>query len=486
MPKVTKEDQANLQATIHVDIPREEYQPEFEKKLKEFRGKVAMKGFRKGKAPLSVLKKMYGRSVLVEVVNDLLSKELEEYMKNAETEFLGQPIPSAAQETPDFDPIELKDFRFSFDIGMAPEFEVQGLTKEKTFEYYMPEITDEMVRQELEQLRQAHATTEEVEGDYQEGDLLFFHATEKTDKEEPHHPHFLIRWEDIAPAYQEKLAALKPGDTLEVDNIYEFAKDWSEEDVDSRILGWKAPEEEGEEAPEKPGPAYVLELEKVQRRVPAALDQEFFDKVFGEDKVHSEEEALEQLRGDMRAYYEGRSDTRLYREIYDYLMELHNEETLPLPDDFLKRWLKESSEKNTDEIIEEGYADFARNLRWSLIKSKLAKKYDIEVGADDIINHMRMRVRQMLSGYGLNDPRFIDQMLQRLLQDQKEVERTADEVMEIKLLEPLKQEFTLVEKTVPLEEFEQLIAPPQEEETPEEAGAKEAARVAADIEGEEE
>ncbi len=466
MPKVTKEDQANLQATIHVDIPREEYQAEFEKKLKEFRGKVTMKGFRKGKIPLTMLKKMYGRSVLVEVVNNLLTKELEEYMKNAETEFLGQPIPSASQEELDFNPHELKDFRFSFDIGMAPEFEVQGLTKEKTFEYYMPEITDEMVREELDRLRQAHATSEEVEGDYREGDYLFFSGTEKTDKEEPHQPHFLIVWEDIAPAYQEKLAAIKPGDTIEVDNIYEFARDWSEEDVNERILDWEAPdeEEEGEEVPEKPGTAYELTLEKVKREKLAELDQEFFDNVFGEDEVHSEEEALEQIREDFRAYYERHSNTKLYRDIYEYLMELHNEETLPLPDEFLKRWLKESNEKNTDEIIEEGYADFARDLRWSLIKNNLAKKYNIEVSPEDIINHMRMRVRQMLIGYGLNDPRFIDLMLQRLLQDHKEVERAADEALEHKLFEPLKEEFTLVEKTVPLEEFEQLIAPPREEE----------------------
>ncbi len=488
MPKVTKEDRPNLEATIHVDIPREEYQAEFEKKLKEIRSKVALKGFRKGKTPLSLLKKMYGRSVLVEVVNDMLTKGLEKYMKNAETEFLGQPIPSASQEELDFNPHELKDFRFSFDIGLAPEFEVQGLTKEKTFEYYMPEITDEMVHEELERLRQTHATIEEVEGDYQEGDLLFFRGIEKTDKEEPYQIRFLIAWEDIAPAYREKLAALKPGDMIEVDNIYEFAKDWSEEDVDERILGWGAPyeEEEGEEAPEKPGAAYELMIEKVKRDIPAALDQEFFDEVFGEDKVHSEEEALEQLRAHIRAYSEKRSNKKLYRDIYEYLMEQHNEEILPLPDEFLKRWLKETSEKNTDEDIEEGYPDFARNLRWSLIKNKLARKYNIEVSAEDILNHLYTRVQQLLNGYGLNTSHFINQMVQHLIELPGEVERATDEVTELKLFEQLKAEFTLEEKTVPVEEFEQLIAPPREEETPEEAGAKEAARVAAEIEEEEE
>ncbi len=483
MPKITKEEKNNLQSTLHVDIAREDYQPEFEKKLKEYRNKVALKGFRKGKIPLSVLKKMFGKSVLVEVVNDMLSKQLNEFLKQADNNFLGQPIPTADQAEIDFDPHNLKDFRFSFDIGQAPEFEVQGLSKEKTFTYYMPELTDEMVRQELQRLREARANMQRVEGDYQDDDILLFQLKKGGNEQEATSTHkFSIHFKDVAPLYREQLSTLKPGDTLEVDNAYDFAPGWSEQEVDRRILNWQ-PDKEDKTPADKPSPRILLVFDGAERRVPAKLNQEFFDQVFGPDKVHNEDEALEVLREDLRAFYEGRSDTALYRAIHDYLMELHNEQTLPLPDDFLKRWLKESSEKNTEEQIEKGYADFARNLRWSLIKSKLAKKYNVEVKSEDIINHLRLRVQQMLQSYGLNDPRFINQMVQRLLQDEKEVERTADELLEIKLLEPLKKEFTLEEKVVPLDTFEALIKPPQAE-SPEEVAAKTAAQAAAQLEEE--
>ncbi len=483
MPKVTREDQADLQATVHVDITREDYLPQFEKKLKEYRNKVHMPGFRKGKAPLSLLKKMYGRSLLAEVVNELLAQQLSEYLEKKEVELLGEPLASQAQQKITFDPNDLKDFRFSFDIGMAPEFEVQGLTKEKTFTRYMPEITDEMVRKELEQLRQAHAQLQEVEGPFENGDQLIFLLTENTEKETPYEAKFELLWEEIAPAYREKLATLKPGQTIQVDDIYQFPDDWSTEEVDSRILQWNA-EAAPEEKPQKPGPAFTLKLENAHRRIVPSLDQEFFDKAFGKDQVHSEEEALEHLRKSLYNRYESKSDTQLYRDIHAYLLEVHDEKTLPLPDEFLKRWLKESNDENTDERIEQGYAEFARSQRWALIKAKLAKKYGIEVTQEDIVRHIYNRLQQGLQAYGLAIPQFINQMLERLLQNKEEVERAFNEVLESRLFEPLKGEFTIEEQVVPLETFEQLIAPPDQEEAVAEAGAKEAARVAAALEEE--
>ena len=134
MPKVVREEIDNLNATVTITLEKSDYQPKFKSELNKYRQKAHMKGFRRGKTPLSVVKKMYGKAVLAEVINEQLQKELFEHLNEDKLDILGQPLPSEDQEQIEFDLKDMSDYVFKFDLGIAPEFEVEGLDKKNSFQ----------------------------------------------------------------------------------------------------------------------------------------------------------------------------------------------------------------------------------------------------------------------------------------------------------------------------------------------------------------
>ena len=153
MPKVVREDIDNLNATLTITIDKGDYQSKFESELGKYRKQAHMKGFRRGKTPLSVVKKMYGKAVLGEVINDMLQKELFDYLNEKKIDILGQPIPSKDQEQVDIDPKDMSNYEFKFDLGIAPDFEIKGLDKKNTFQKYVVDPKKKMIDTELENSR---------------------------------------------------------------------------------------------------------------------------------------------------------------------------------------------------------------------------------------------------------------------------------------------------------------------------------------------
>ena len=452
MPKVVKDDINALNTVLSVTISKEDYEPKFKKELNKIKDKAAMKGFRKGKTPTSFLKKMYGKSMLGEIVTEMLQHELSEVMANEEITYLGRPIPTEDHSPVDFDLNALEDYTFKFDLGKAPSFEVKGIDKTSEFEIFKVEMPDDKATERLNYLRKRRGTRIETEETIGDEDMITFNAAELDDdglKADGWKTTFSILFDRVGDeAVKNELRSKKKGDSIRF-NIYQLEEGTSPEHVKKYLLNFtEADLEEGTETCEM----YEATIENVTRLVPAELNQEFFNEVFGEGEVNSEEEAITKLKENMSQSHRGQVDSLLYREFRRRLLEL-NKDQMPLPDDFIQRWLKVGHEKEVDKIMED-YDGFADDMRWNLIKNKLYKQFNFQVTDEEISNLAYNRVAGYFGGYYGGD--MLDPIVKRMLDDPEQVNSLASDVLTDKLYHAVKDAVTLKDVPVSEEDFNKL------------------------------
>ncbi|MEM1220479.1 MAG: trigger factor [Bacteroidota bacterium] len=470
MPQVVRESIDNLNATITVTVERSDYESTFNEQLKEYRKNAPMKGFRKGKTPLSFIKKLYGQEVLVQVVNQTLQKELTDFLEQGEADFLGQPIPSENQEQYDFNPQDLIDFEFKFDIGLAPQFELQGASESDTYPIYEIEIPKETIDTELKNLLKSKGERKTVTEDIVDGDMIKVRAFELDGdkiKENGVESVFSLLVDRIdSEDVKADVLKKKAGETFDF-NIHELESAQSEEQAKKYLLGMN--EEQIEEI--AVGDYFRGTIEEVNRIVPAELNQDFFDKQFGEGTVSSEEEAREKVKEDILSHYNRQAESLLFRDLQEKLLEL-NRENMDLPDAFMKRWLTYSDERNTPELVEADYENFADSLRWTIIRNRVETTHKIEITEADVREGFANRIRSYMQGFG--DETLIQSTVERLMQDQQQVENVLEEIRSDKVFLALKEQVGLDPKKISVDDFTAEVQRVQEE-----LQAKQAARQAA-------
>lgn len=444
MPDIVRKDIDALNTELIVKIPRTEYESKFNNELKDYQKKAQLKGFRKGKAPMSFIKRTYGQGLLIDLVNKELQEQMGKYLEDEKLNILGQPIPSEDQTQFSFDIKNLEDFEFKFDIGLAPEFDFKNVDGKTTLPYYLIKVSDDMAREDLDKARRRMGKQENVEADINEEDIirLLVKELDGTDiKEGGVENDFSVVVKDLGDQY--KKAVVGKGKGLELDlDIYDFEKDKDAGHINKYLLGLEG------DAPEGMNSKFKGTITEINRIVLADLNEEFYKNYFQDDKITDEKGALEELKKNIASFYEKESDTLLYVQIQNELRKLND---LSLPDAFLKRWLVSSSEENTAEKVDEGYEGFAKNLKWTLIQNKLAKSLEIEVSEEDIDNVFRGQVSQYLGAYA-NDE-FIASMLTRLKGDREQVNKAAEQVVGQKIFENLKETVKLKDTKVDMDEM---------------------------------
>jgi trigger factor len=449
--EVVREDIDKLNAKISITISKEDYEKPWMDELKKTRSKAQLKGFRKGKTPMGFIKKMYGQGILAETVNNLLQKQMGSYLEEEKIETLGQPIPSEDQAQFDFDLKNLDDFVFKFDIGLAPEFNVVGVTKENTFDKMKVIIEDKMLDDEIDLARRRSGEQIEIEDSIEDKDIITINATELGEdgkvKEAAWESTFGIMVELIVDEKLKKdVLSKKKGETISFD-IYNLEKDKDEEYVKKYYLHMDENNER------EVNTKFQGVIDKVTRIKPAELNQEFFDKAYGPDKVKSEEEARAFIKEDLGKYFDRQATALLYRNIQDDLLEKN---PLDLPEEFLKRWLKSFNENVGDEEFNTEFGKFTENMKWSLIKKKLSSQFEVEVQPEEIQNHFIGQVRQYMGQYGMDDA-FLAQTAQRLMQDQEQVNRVYEEILSEKIFAKVGEKIAVNDKDISVEDFNAAI-----------------------------
>ena len=456
MSKVVRENLDDLSAKLTVSITKDDYEPKLKSELNKYRKKVNMKGFRPGKAPIGIIKKMYGKAILADVINDQLQSELSNYLSEEKINILGQPLPTEDQEKFDFSINNLIDFSFDFEIGLAPEFELQGLSEGTTLKEYAVTVPAEMIEEDLLQVRnrvgERVSTTETIV----EKDIIKLNAEELDGdrlKENGWATTFTLLVEMIADEdLKKEVLTKKAGDKIQFD-IYKLEKDKTEEYVRKYMLNV-----EDADSDREIGADFEATIEEVTRLEPAELNQEFFDKFFGEGAVNSEEEAKAKLEEDISKYFQKQAESLLFRDAQDFLLE---ENKLNLPDTFLKKWIKATNEGMNEKSIEKDYEGFAKNLQWSLIRSKIVDQFKLEVNEEELLEGFKERIRSYFGGYG--DELVVLNTANRLMQDEKQVDQLYNELMADKIFHAVKGAITVKPEKIEKDKFEEVLKKAREE-----------------------
>ena len=436
---------SRLTITLEVD----DYKPSYDKELKKYSKQAQMKGFRKGKVPMSAIKKMYGKGILVEVIDKKIQETIQDEIKDLS--ILGSPIASEDQEMMDFDVKDLKEHTFKFDIGLAPDIDVQGISDQDSYDDFKVVIDEAMIDEGMMDLRKRMGKQEDVDGAIEEKDIVSLKITStQHESEEPYTSDITIMPDRMNDDYKDEYIGKKIGYSGQVD-IYNLEKDATESHVEKYFL---------KDAPDDAGKVFTTEVLQIKRLVAAEANEEFFKTAFGDD-VSDEATAREKLKDNIEEFYGNQGQSITKRKILESLIDGHN---IEFPDEFLRRWLKVSNDQLTEEQIDSEYADFIKNLKWTLIKEKIAKNRDLQVSPDLVRSHLVNNFKQQFAqyGYGGGMDLDFDSIGDRLMQDQEAVQRGYEEVLADLVFDHVLGSVSLKEKKVTHEEYQDIVKELQE------------------------
>ena len=442
---ITLNKKDNTNASIKIILNEADYQPNVEQKIKEYRKNANIKGFRPGKVPASYIKKLYGKSVLVEEINSLLSKSLTDYIKENNLKILGEPLPNQ-EDAAKIDWDNQKDFEFEYSLGLVEEFEIPLNDKFKV-EKHTIEVTDKVMKETMDNLTKQHGDTESVEESKAEDTLEGKLSTADGEVQEK----VVLPIEDAEKKAQKQFVGAKKGDEIKFD----IEKTFKSAEAKSRLLG------QNETDADVASGEYILTVSDIKRTKPAEINQELFDKVFGKDAVKTREEFDKKIKETIAENYDRETENLLNRDLVDKLVE---KTKFDLPDEFLKNWLLLSNEgKITQEQIDKEYDLYTKDLRWNLIKNKIAEanQDDIKVEHTDVMDYTKKMIAEQFGAYGMADQlgENMDSFAQNYLQGEngENYRKVYEEMLNKKVLDFIKEKVSIKEKKVDLDGFKKAV-----------------------------
>ena len=442
---ITKENVDDLNALLKVEVAASDYQEKVDETLKNYRKQANIPGFRKGKVPMGIVKKQYGKSVLADELNKMVSEALFKYIEDEKLDLLGNPLPKQDEEVKgDFDNPDT--FEFVYQIGLSPNVDVKLSAKNK-YEYTKVKIDDELVNKQVDDLRRRYGklSAGEKVGDR---DLImgqFVELAEDGSIKEGGIMHSatvsmeFVEKKDV----KKELLGKKVGDKITV-NPYDVSRGGKDT---AAMLGIK--EEELDGISEK----FQFTINEIKQMELAELNQELFDKLFGEGNVKSEEEMKGKIIADLEKMFQKDSDKILARRVTNDLIE---KTEVQLPDEFLKKWIHASQkEPVTMEEIERDYDNYAKGLKWQLIQNAIFKNNDIKVEQEEAIEYTKGLLINQYAQYGMPAPEEaeLNATAQQVLGNKEEGQRIFDMLAEDKLTDFFKETVKLKDNEVSYDEY---------------------------------
>ncbi|MDO5664863.1 MAG: trigger factor [Bacteroidia bacterium] len=455
--KVTLNKTDNVNGIIAIELEKPDYQENVDKSLNQFRQKANIPGFRQGKVPKGIIQKMYGKSILAEEINKLVSNELYKYIKDNELNILGEPLPNEEeQKTIDFDKDE--NFEFKFDIALAPEFELP-LNKRDALSYYNVKLENDLLDKQYDAYKQNYGTYKKVEEKAVETDLIKGKITE-IDNGEPKENLLEIENGIIMPSYikdektKKKFVGAKVGDSIVFNP--KTAYDNNEAEIASLLQITKDDVKEVNSD-------FTFEIQEVTRYEEAEMNQELFDRVLGEGVVSSEEDFKLKISEMLNNQFKPAADNLFMKSARELILKKLKD--VEFPDAFLKRWLLVANEKNTEETIENDYPKIAEDLKFHLSKEKIVKDQDIKIENTDVEAFAAEVAKAQFSQYGMSNvpADVLENYVKRMLGDQNTVRNMYDQVVENKVMDWLKQTIKVNEKEISSKDFDKLLSKEAEE-----------------------
>ena len=437
-----------VSAVLTVQIEKADYQAQVEKALKTLRKRVDMPGFRKGMVPMGLIKRQYGTSVLVEEVDKLLQEKVGEYIRDNKVNMLGTPLPKESNANFATD----ENFEFSFDIALAPEFELT-LSKDDTIDYYDIDVTDDMVDQQVKMYTQRTAKYDKVE-EYQDNDMLKGLLAELDENGNTKEGGVQVEGAVMMPSYMKNDEQKAIFSGAKVNTVLVFnpsvAFDNNEAELASLLKVKK------EEVANYKG-NFSFQIEEITRMIPGDLNQELFDQVLGEGKAHSEEEFRAQIKSVIAGQFAADSDYKFLIDVRTYAMNKIGK--LEFADELMKRIMLDNNKDKGEEFVAQNYDKSIEELTWHLIKEKLVAANNIKVEQADITEMAKEATRAQFAQYGMiNVPdELLENYSKEMMKKRESVEALVNRAVETKLSAALKEQVALNHKDVSAEEFNKMF-----------------------------
>ena len=432
---ITKENIDALNAVVKIDITEDDYQNKVAEILKDYRKKANIPGFRKGNVPMSLVKKQYGRPVMIDEVNKLLQESLSSFLVEEKLDILGNPLPKIQD---DFS-WDTDTFSFEFEVGLAPEFKV-NLQPKKAITHYKIVADKKMIDDQAANIRERYgkiiSQTKVEENSNITGTFV------NTEKEIEKKSTFKLDTIKGKPN-QKKFIGANVGDVITLKTKGLFTDDH----MLQNNLGVSHDDAHGLNI------EVQFTVEEISFTEPAELNQELFDKLFGKDVVKTEKEFKARLKEDGEKQFEQQSDQQLLNAITESLIENTKFE---LPAEFLQKWIAVAGEEPlTDEAAAAEYERSEKGLRYQLIEGKISKDNNLQVTFEELKEFAKGFIKSQMAQYGNTNPeeKELEDIAGRILSNQDEAKRLSEQLMSQKLLTFFKENMKLKTKEVTFDEF---------------------------------
>ena len=413
---ITKKNIDDLNAVITIEIVKSDYSEQLEKEMWQYRKTAALPGFRKGSAPVSVIEKKYRKPALLEAINKQVQGALNKYLQENKMNILGNPIPKA-NESIDWDG---DDFTFEFEIGLTPQFEI-NLDAAQNVVKYKVIANDELLDEQVARIQKQYGNVISQGEVTNDTDVTF---TFKNEEKEIEHTATIALDEFKNKETADSLLGKKVEDVVTLNTKDLFKDDHklmeylgvSHDDVHNLAIDVTAT------------------IDEINISDPAELNQELFDKLFGEGKIASVDELKEKIKEDAEKQFAQQADQKFLSDVTEALIETTK---FDLPNAFLKRWIMTAGETPlTAEQAEVEFAKSEKGLRYQLIEGRIVQQNNLQVSFEDLKGYAATIIRQQMAQFGQTDPTDaeVEGVVARVLGNQEEVRRLSAQVMSEKML----------------------------------------------------
>lgn len=446
---ITRENIDDLNAVLTVKIEKPDYEEKVETVLKDYRKKANIKGFRPGMVPIGLIKKIYGRAVRIDEINKAVTENIQKYIVDEKLEILGDPLPKTdEQNLIDFDTQD--DFAFSFELGLAPSIEIK-LSKKNKVNQYQIIIDEKMKKDYLENYTRRYGELKKAETiedkDVVKGNIAAIDESGNVIADGPSAEDTSLAVDIIK---DDEIKKLFIGKTLNETIDFNLRKAFPNDSEIGGLLRVKKEDSEGVNG------FFRFTVNDISRFYPAEVNTELFDKIYGEGAVTTEEEFLKKIEDEITANLTKESDYKIMIDVKELTLDKTD---IQLPEEFLKKWLLRTNEKTTEELIEKEFDSFRKDLKWQLIKNKVARENEIKITEEELLKQAADITRYQFQQYGLfyATDEQINNYAKETLKREEDAKRIADKVLEDKVMLILKDLVKLEEKSVSVEEFNKLF-----------------------------
>lgn len=448
--KISFENPDKVNGLMTITVEETDYKDNVEKELKDLRKKANIPGFRPGMVPMSLIKRQAGMQTKLNVINKFVGEELYKYIKDNNIQMLGEPLPSEQQA-----PVDLEKeapYEFKFDVAVAPEMNVELTNKDK-IDYYTIKVDDKLIDQQIDMYASRAGKYEKVE-EFEGNDMLKGDLRELNEDGSAKEGGIEVEGAIMLPEYikVEEQKALFKGSKL--GDVITFNPRKAYPDNDSEISSLLKIDRDAVKEHEGDFSFQILEISRFAK---AAVNQELFDQVYGEGNVKDEKEFRERIANDLKVQLASNSDWKFLQDVRKYVEDKLG--ALTYPDAILKRVMKLNNKDKDDKYVEDNYEQSIKELTWHLAKEQLVAQTQIKIDDKEVKEMAIATARAQFAQYGMSNvpDEYLENYANDMMKKEESIQGLVDRAIDNKLMAALKNVVKLNEKSVTIDEFNELM-----------------------------